>query len=56
MEMNSSDFLFNVELESGLNEMLDTCLGYVADVLAEDQFTRIEDQFSEEFISMDLLK
>lgn len=43
MEMNSSDVLFNIELESGLNEMLDTCLGYVADVLAEDQFMEIEE-------------
>lgn len=43
MEMNSTDFLFNVELEAGLNEMLDTCLGYIADVLSEDQFMRIEE-------------
>lgn len=43
MEMNSSDFLLNAELETGLNEMLDTCLGYVASVLSEDQFMRIED-------------
>ncbi len=43
MEVNSSDFLFNVELESGLNEMLDTCLGYVANVLSEDEFMRVEE-------------
>ena len=36
MEVNSN-FLMNVELESGLSELLDTCLGYVENVLLEEE-------------------
>lgn len=36
MEMNSN-FLMNMELESGLNELLDTCLGYVENVLLQEE-------------------
>ena len=36
MEMNSN-FLFNTELESGLSELLDTCLGYVENVLIQEE-------------------
>lgn len=36
MEMNR-DLLLNVELESGLNEMLDTCLNYVENVLLQEE-------------------
>lgn len=35
MNMNA-DHLLNIELESGLNEMLDTCLGYVENVLMHE--------------------
>lgn len=36
MEMNR-DLLLNVELESGLGEMLDTCLNYVENVLLQEE-------------------
>jgi hypothetical protein len=39
----SSDFLFAEELEDGLSEMLDTCMGYVANIISEEEFTCIED-------------
>lgn len=32
----NTDHLLNIELESGLNEMLDTCLGYVENVLMQE--------------------
>lgn len=36
--MNTNiDYLLNIELESGLNEMLDACLGYVEEALAESE-------------------
>lgn len=35
MNMNA-DHLLNIELEAGLNEMLDTCLGYVENVLMQE--------------------
>ena len=36
MEMNSN-FLMNMQLESSLNEFLDTCLGYVENVLIQEE-------------------
>ncbi len=36
MEM-STNLLLNIELESGLNELLDTCLNYVENVLIQEE-------------------
>lgn len=32
----NADHLLNIELESGLNELLDTCLGYVENVIMQE--------------------
>ncbi len=36
MEINN-DYLLNVELESGLNELLDTCMNYIENVLVQEE-------------------
>ncbi|MGN0004884.1 MAG: hypothetical protein ACI37Z_02740 [Candidatus Gastranaerophilaceae bacterium] len=42
MDMNTN--LLNIELEAGLNTLLDTCLGYVENVLVSEEIMEANSQ------------